>query len=113
MPHRTSETSALVEAARQRTIADVMLEILPIADNLQRAIAVVGDPASETTDGVSIIEGVRATDGMLVTALNRFGVRKVESLGATFDPLLHDARWSRIGVQSLREQFSRSWRTDI
>ena len=79
------------EAARQRAIADVMLEMLPILDNLQRAIAAASDRASEPTGGVSVIEGVRATEVMLVAALRRFGVRKVGSVGAVFDPSLHDA----------------------
>ena len=68
-----------------------MLEILPILDNLQRAIAAANDRASEPTGGVSVIEGVRATEVMLVATLKRFGVRKVESVGAVFDPSLHDA----------------------
>jgi molecular chaperone GrpE len=79
------------EAARQRTTADVMLEMLPILDNLQRAIAAASDRASEPTGSVSVIEGVRATEAMLVTALQRFGVRKVETVGTAFDPSLHDA----------------------
>jgi molecular chaperone GrpE len=79
------------EAARQRTIADVVLEMLPILDNLQRAIAAASDRASEPTGSVSVTDGVRATEAMLLTALKRFGVRKVESVGAAFDPSLHDA----------------------
>jgi molecular chaperone GrpE len=79
------------EAARQRTIADVILEMLPILDNLQRAIAAASDRASEPTGSMSVTEGVRATIAMLLTALKRFGVRKVESVGAAFDASLHDA----------------------
>jgi molecular chaperone GrpE len=85
---RAAQTS---EAARQRTIADVMLEMLPIVDNLQRAIAAASDRASEAAGSVSVIEGIRATEAMLRTALQRFGVRKVETVGAAFDPALHDA----------------------
>src|ERR1700730_3308073 len=58
------------EAARQRTIADVILEMLPILDNLQRAIAAASDRASEPTGSMSIT--VRATIAMLLTALKRF-----------------------------------------
>src|ERR1700720_4432038 len=65
-PRRRAAQSA--EAARQRTIADVMLEMLPISDNLQRAVAAASDRASEPTGSVSVIEGVRATEAMLVTA---------------------------------------------
>jgi molecular chaperone GrpE len=79
------------EAARQRTIADVILELLPILDNLQRAIATASDRVSEPIASVSVTEGVRATIAMLLTALKRFGVRKIETVGAAFDPSLHDA----------------------
>src|ERR1700736_4484314 len=57
------------EAARQRTIAHIMLEMLPIVHNLQRPIAAPSDRASEPTGSVSVIEGVRATEAMLATAL--------------------------------------------
>ena len=79
------------EATRQRTIADVILEILPILDNLQRATAAASDRVSEPIASVSVTGGVRATEAMLLTALKRFGVRKLESVGAAFDPSLHDA----------------------
>src|ERR1700730_1048468 len=67
------------EATRQRTIADVILEILPILDNLQRATAAASDQPIASVSGT---EGVRATEAMLLTALKRFGVRKLESVGA-------------------------------
>ena len=44
-----------------------------------------------TRSSVSVTEGVRATIAMLLTALKRFGVRKIETVGAAFDPSLHDA----------------------
>jgi molecular chaperone GrpE len=64
---------------------------LPILDNLQRATAAASDRVSEPIASVSVTEGVRATEAMLLTALKRFGVRKLESVGAAFDPSLHDA----------------------
>src|ERR1700730_17751520 len=67
-----------------------MLEMLPILDNLQRAVAAASDRAFEPSS-MSVTEGVRATVAMLVTALQRFGVRKRETVGAAFDPSLHDA----------------------
>src|ERR1700726_2504626 len=54
------------EAARQRTIADVVLEMLPILDNLQRAIAAASDRASEPTGRGAVTDGVRATEAMLL-----------------------------------------------
>jgi molecular chaperone GrpE len=39
----------------------------------------------------ALIEGVRATERTLMHALERFRVRKIEALGAPFDPPLHEA----------------------
>lgn len=61
-------------------------EILPVVDNLERALA----HASE--DGlVALVEGIRMTHGMLLSALGKFGVSPVESAGAPFDPAFHQA----------------------
>jgi molecular chaperone GrpE len=61
-------------------------EILPIVDNLERALG----HASE--DGqTAVVEGIRMTHGMLIAALKKFGVTPVESLGAVFDPNFHQA----------------------
>jgi molecular chaperone GrpE len=61
-------------------------EILPIVDNLERALA----HASE--DGqAAVVEGIRMTHGMLIAALKKFGVTPVEAVGAAFDPCFHQA----------------------
>jgi molecular chaperone GrpE len=61
-------------------------EILPIVDNLERALA----HASE--DGqAAVVEGIRMTHGMLIAALKKFGVTPVEALGVAFDPNFHQA----------------------
>ncbi len=61
-------------------------EILPVLDSLERALA----HASE--DGLgALVEGIRMTHGMLLTALKKFGVSPLESIGATFDPAFHQA----------------------
>jgi len=61
-------------------------EILPVLDNLERALL----HASE--DGLpALVEGVRMTHTMLLTALKKFGVSVVEADGAPFDPAFHQA----------------------
>lgn len=61
-------------------------EILPIVDNLERALA----HASE--DGLSaVVEGIRMTHAMLVAALKKFGVTPLESIGTQFDSAFHQA----------------------
>lgn len=61
-------------------------EILPVVDNLERAIA----HASE--DGLgALVEGVRMTHGMLLSALKKFGVSPLDAVGSAFDPAFHQA----------------------
>ena len=61
-------------------------EILPIIDNLERALA----HSSESEQG-AIVEGVRMTHTMLLTALKKFNVTPLESVGAIFDSAYHQA----------------------
>ena len=61
-------------------------EILPIIDNLERALA----HASE--DGLgAVVEGIRMTHAMLLTTLKKFNVTPIESVGAPFDSSFHQA----------------------
>lgn len=61
-------------------------EILPVIDNLERALA----HASE--DGLGpLVEGIRMTHGMLLSSLKKFGVSPLEATGSAFDPAFHQA----------------------
>lgn len=63
----------------------IVLEVLPALDNLERAI----DHASEEDP---IIEGVRLTLTMLLSTLKKFGVTPIETpQGTPFDPQYHQA----------------------
>ena len=65
----------------------LILEILPVIDNMERALA----HASEEPH-VAVIEGIRLTHAMLLSALKKFGVTTIETLpGAPFDPAFHQA----------------------
>ena len=61
-------------------------EILPIIDNLERALA----HASE--DGLgAVVEGIRMTHAMLLTALKKFNVTPIEAVGSPFNSSFHQA----------------------
>jgi molecular chaperone GrpE len=61
-------------------------EILPVVDSLERALGHAGE------DGISaVVEGIRMTHGMLLSALKKFGVTPVESTGTPFNPEFHQA----------------------
>jgi molecular chaperone GrpE len=61
-------------------------EILPIIDNLERALT----HASE--DGIgAVVEGIRLTHTMLLSAVKKFNVTPIEAVGAPFDSAFHQA----------------------
>lgn len=62
-------------------------EILPVIDNLERAI----EHATKTGESTSIVEGVELTLKGLLKVLERFGVQRVEALDKKFDPNIHEA----------------------
>ncbi|HEX9078480.1 MAG TPA: nucleotide exchange factor GrpE [Desulfuromonadaceae bacterium] len=67
-------------------IKSLIEEILPVVDNLERALAHVGDDSDS-----AVVEGIRMTYCMLVAALKKFGVTAVDAAGAAFDPAFHQA----------------------
>jgi molecular chaperone GrpE len=73
-------------AAGARARIGVIREILPVVDNLERALSVA--PAGE---GDAFVEGVRLVYRELEGALARAGVEVIEPKGDTFDPNVHEA----------------------
>ena len=79
-----------VERERAESIkyatADLMREILPVLDNLERAIA-----ASRSGSEEQLLEGVEITRKQLHEALTRQGLVEVEAISAPFNPHVHEA----------------------
>jgi len=66
---------------------NLLLEILPSVDNLERALIHIDGESQD-----AVIAGVRMTLDMLLAALKKFGVQPIEAAkGAIFDPALHQA----------------------
>jgi molecular chaperone GrpE len=67
-------------------------DMLAVADNLQRALAAfAGTGAEPDAQTKALIDGIELTAAELGKAMERHGVRQVESLGAIFDPNFHQA----------------------
>jgi molecular chaperone GrpE len=66
---------------------DLLRELLPIVDNLERALA--HGTKGEKKDPVG--QGVRMVMGMFREVLKKYGVAEIESLGANFNPQFHEA----------------------
>jgi molecular chaperone GrpE len=75
-------------AAGSRAKAGLVRELLPVLDNLERAL----DHADE---GDSLLEGVRLVHSDLVGVLQRSGVESFDPSGEPFDPTLHEALSTR------------------
>jgi len=70
----------------------VLREILPVVDNLERALAqgVVASVDAQT-NLASLLEGVQLTLKSLLAALEKFEVKPMNSIGQPFDPKIHEA----------------------
>ena len=68
-------------------------DLLTVADNLGRALQAL--PAEERdhagTIEKNLIIGVEATERELLNVFQRHGIRKIETVGAKFDPNFHQA----------------------
>lgn len=76
-----------IEDAARRGKEDAVREILPVADNLERALAA----AESAADSKAIIDGVRMVMKLFDDAIERIGVAKIQAIGERFDPTIHDA----------------------
>ncbi len=76
-----------VEDAAARSREEILRELLPIIDNLERAVAA----AENATDPKSVAEGVTMVLKQFEDVGNRIGIERVKSVGERFDPQIHDA----------------------
>jgi molecular chaperone GrpE len=72
---------------RRYAVVPLVRDLLPVMDNLQRAINV----AAQTGEGQSLLEGVKLVAVQLEGMLKQNGCVPIETVGATFDPHQHEA----------------------
>ena len=71
----------------EQAVRRFILDLLPVFDNFERALEVVGDAAS--AEGFE--QGVLLTHQMMERVLHDHGVEEVLAEGETFNPELHEA----------------------
>lgn len=69
---------------RAEITADVVASILPVVDNLEKAVQI-------KIENNSYQEGIKLILRQLSDVLKRFGMEEIETVGHQFDPELHEA----------------------
>ena len=74
------------QETRKRAQEDIITAILPVLDNLDRALE-----AANTEDAKNILKGVEMVQRQFVNVLGNLGVTVIKAEGEVFDPAQHDA----------------------
>ncbi|WP_105103364.1 nucleotide exchange factor GrpE [Microbulbifer pacificus] len=77
-----------VEKAHKFGAEKLLKELLPVVDNLDRALSTID---SEQEANKAVIEGIELTRKSFLDTLNKHGVEVVDPAGEPFDPELHQA----------------------
>jgi len=75
------------EEARKMEGKDLIVSLLPVLDDFERALRSMGN----TTDVVPVKEGVELIQNKLKNTMTQKGLKVMESIGNPFDPELHEA----------------------
>ena len=81
------------QEASQYAVTRFARDIVAIADNFQRAIEALPEDARAalSPQAKGVIEGVEATERQLLSTLENYGIKRIATDGAKFDPNLHQA----------------------
>ena len=68
-------------------------DLLSVADNMQRALNAMSEEAKEAADEATsnLLTGIELTEKELLNIFQRYGIRRVDTVGHKFDPNLHQA----------------------
>lgn len=73
----------------ERSRRDVLVGLLEVVDNLDRAIDASKKAGKNAGD--PLLQGVEMVQQQFLAKLDGFGVKRIDALGAGFDPALHEA----------------------
>jgi molecular chaperone GrpE len=76
-----------IDDAKARGRDDAVKDILPVFDNLERAVAA----ADSAQTVASVVEGVKMVLKLFEDTAERMGLARVKTVGERFDPAVHEA----------------------
>jgi len=89
--------------------ADVVEAVLPIFDNLQRAIS-----SEVEGDAKTVLDGVKLIEKQFEDALKNIGVAHIKAVGEQFDPEMHNAVMhiddENFGDNTVVEEFAKGYK---
>lgn len=98
------------EAMYTNAVSDTVAELLPILDNLQRAV----DTSAETADAKTIADGVVMIAKLASDAFAKLGVEPIEAVGKEFDAAVHNAVMhvddDSYGTNEVVEEFQKGYK---
>lgn len=101
-------TAREVERLRKTATQSLVCELLPVLDNLERAIKHGGDTTGNLERGVELVLG------QMQSVLARTGLEAIPALGQPFDPNVHEALShlpsEEHPADSVMEEFSKGYR---
>ena len=71
--------------------SDLIRDLLPVIDDLERALAAPIDPAASSGQVATLRQGVELIRRQLAEVLRRRGVEPIDTVGQDFDPQWHEA----------------------
>lgn len=80
---KDDEVSNMLKFANQ----DMIMELIPILDNFERAMAV----KTENAELEKYLSGIKIVYNNFVDTLKKYGVEEIPALGLVFDPKCHEA----------------------
>jgi molecular chaperone GrpE len=76
-----------LEDERRYASMPLLRDLLPVVDNIQRAI----DAAEKSPQASALLDGIKLVSQSLVGVLSKHDCKKIEALGQPFDPAFHEA----------------------
>jgi molecular chaperone GrpE len=76
-----------LDDARRSGREDLLRELLPVFDNLERGM----QSAKQATDVKAVVDGLGMILKQFVETLGRGGISKIPTVGVPFDPAVHEA----------------------
>jgi molecular chaperone GrpE len=76
-----------VDDAHKRGKEELLRELLPVFDNLERAVVHAG----QASDAKAVADGVGMVLKQFADTLGKVGIKRIPAVGGPFDPSLHEA----------------------